>query len=215
MKQRSIQLLSFSSCSCSRRHASRGAVYPEVRVLSNDDALFVQQQAELDDFRKIAEAAPGSATIPPAFALRVRETSDRRSVLTECPSRASLRYPGHVERRGKRGGIQRHDTASHSQPGRAIREQSPPRRSGKHNFLHADRGRQETTKAHHISWNERQSVYYFPGEGFSGMERAYFLADPVPDCPSTRGTSPRCTDGAPIPFTGAREFHGGLDIGAP
>ena len=38
---------------------------PVVRVLSHDDALFVQQQAELDEFRRLMESRRASPGVMP------------------------------------------------------------------------------------------------------------------------------------------------------
>lgn len=65
--------------------------YPELRVLSHDDALFVQQQAELDDFRRLAEAhSPEPPTFPALsiFAYAKRQNED----LFSLNARLGLRY---------------------------------------------------------------------------------------------------------------------------
>lgn len=58
------------------------------------------------------------------------------------------------------------------------------------------------------------SYYYFPGEDFHTIERAYFLSilfsNPLPDGVVTSGYGMRQS-----PFTGHNLFHNGIDIAAP
>ena len=84
--------------------------YPVIRVLSHDDALFVQQQAELDEFRqRHGGAGPASRVSCPSldiFAYTPRQTEDLFSLnarlglrydtlatLNGTPSKDSLRRP--------------------------------------------------------------------------------------------------------------------------
>lgn len=65
--------------------------YPVLRVLSQDDALFVQQQTELDEFRQIMEARTGEPGILPnldIFAYSRKQTED----LFSLNARLGLRY---------------------------------------------------------------------------------------------------------------------------
>ncbi len=47
--------------------------YPEIRALSQDDALFVQQQSALEEFRKLSQVS-GRRGFPTGGHLRVPET---------------------------------------------------------------------------------------------------------------------------------------------
>jgi len=60
----------------------------------------------------------------------------------------------------------------------------------------------------------RQSFYYFPGESFHDIERAFFLgilfSNPLPEGLVSSGYGLRQN-----PFTGHNKFHNGIDIAAP
>ena len=69
--------------------ARASSVYPEIRVLSQDDALFVQQQAALGDFRKLSEVR-GEPQLPPLdiFGYTKRQVDD----LFSLNARIGVRY---------------------------------------------------------------------------------------------------------------------------
>ena len=71
--------------------ADSPGAYPRLRVLTRDDALYLQQQAELDQFRQVAEArGPGDRTYP---ALSLFEYARRPSDdLFALNARLGLRY---------------------------------------------------------------------------------------------------------------------------
>lgn len=189
--------------------------YPVLHVLSKDDALFVQQQAELDGFRQITEArSPTETSLPPLdlFSYTKRPTED----LFSLNARLGLRYDTLVTLNGvasTSGFNAMTRLLIPSQDGLFVN--NPPR-GDLENIIYSTRladGKKPQNLTIFRGANA-QSVYYFPGEGFSGMERAYFLQI-LYRTPVDKGHITSLYGWRSDPFTGAREFHGGLDIGAP
>jgi murein DD-endopeptidase MepM/ murein hydrolase activator NlpD len=59
-----------------------------------------------------------------------------------------------------------------------------------------------------------EPMFFFPDESFTSVERAYFLRI-LYRTPVDKGRITSMYGWRGDPFTGAREFHSGLDIGAP
>ena len=189
--------------------------YPVVRVLSHDDALFVQQQAELDEFRQLMETRTGEPGVLPSLDIFVyarRQTDD----LFSLNARLGLRY----ETLATLNGTVDKDTFN------TLRKILIPSQDGL--FIHdPPRGELEAMiLATRLSADKRpvklvlgrddgsrEPVSFFPDESFSRIERAFFLRILYRN-PIDQGRVTSLYGWRSDPFTGTREFHGGLDIGA-
>jgi murein DD-endopeptidase MepM/ murein hydrolase activator NlpD len=194
--------------------ASAASDYPEVRVLSSDDALYVQLQSELDDFRKIAEAKrPDPPPFPPLslFEYTKRATDD----IFALNARIGLRYDTLATLNGTGNPASFNGTKRiliPSQDGLFVN--NPPRGDLENMILSTRTSDRKMPQALQVTRNgHRESLLFFPGESFSGMERAYFLSI-LYRTPIEKGRVTSMYGWRSDPFTGAREFHGGLDIGA-
>jgi murein DD-endopeptidase MepM/ murein hydrolase activator NlpD len=188
--------------------------YPVVRVLSHDDALFVQQQAELDEFRQVMEARTGEPGILRGldiFAYAPKKSED----LFSLNARLGLRYDTLATLNGaasKDAFLGRERILIPSQDGLFVND--PPR--GELEVMVLSTRLAEGKRplklqvARQGGW---EAVSFFPNESFSRVERAFFLRilyrNPIDKGPITSLYGWRSD-----PFTGSREFHGGLDIGA-
>jgi murein DD-endopeptidase MepM/ murein hydrolase activator NlpD len=196
-------------------HANADGHYPVIKVLSRDDTLFVQQQAELDEFRRITEsraAAPQALPSLDIFEYRRRASED----LFSLNARVGLRYDTLATLNGaaSRDAFGQVTTILiPSQDGLFIND--PPRSDLESMILStriADGAAPRKLRV--VRDGKTVSVSYFPRESFSGVERAYFLRI-LYVTPIAKGQITSMYGWRADPFTGARSFHGGIDIGAP
>jgi murein DD-endopeptidase MepM/ murein hydrolase activator NlpD len=186
--------------------------YPEIRVLTRDDALFVQQQEALEDFRKLGQVR-GPVVLPPVdiFAFRKRESDD----LFSLNARTGLRYDTIATLNGassKSSFNGRSRVLIPSQEGLFVN--NPPRGELEEMMLSTRIADGKKPQELLIERDGRMNAaYFFPGESFTPMERSYFLGIlfrlPI--------DKPRITSmygWRQDPFTGKGEFHTGLDFGA-
>lgn len=191
------------------------SAYPELRVLSKDDALYLQQQSALDGFRQVAESRHKvDEPFPPLalFAYGKKRTED----LFSLNARLGMRYDTLATLNGaaaKADFDARSLILVPSQDG--IFVTNPPR--GWLEELMLSTRLADGKKPQSIVINrdgKRQPVWYFPDESFTGIERKYFLGMllrlPV-DVVRISSAFGWRND----PFTGKREFHEGLDLAAP
>ncbi len=194
--------------------AEASPTYPVVRVLSHDDALFVQQQAELDEFRRLAEAHSPEPPVFPAisiFSYVKRQTED----LFSLNARLGLRYETLASLNAARSKDEFNALSSiliPSEDGLFIN--SPPRGDLESMVLSTRLAAGKTPLTLLITRGEKQEpVYFFPAESFSSVERAFFLRI-LYRTPIDKGHITSMYGWRSDPFTGSPEFHTGVDIGA-
>jgi murein DD-endopeptidase MepM/ murein hydrolase activator NlpD len=186
--------------------------YPEIRALSRDDALFVQQQSALEEFRKLSQVR-GSVVLPPVdfFEYPKRPADD----LFSLNARIGLRYDTLATLNGSPGktefGVKSRILVP-SQEGLFL--SNPPRGDLEQMMLATRIADGKEPQMLVVARDGRtESMYFFPGETFTPMERSYFLGIlfrlPI--------DKPRITSmygWRKDPFTGSSEFHSGIDFGA-
>jgi len=194
------------------------AEYPEIRRLSPRDPLFKQLQADLQRYfqasSRLAEPGAQRPELPPLkiFEVRVPESMD----LFGLAARLNLPYDTIATLNGLEG-------PGALEPGTLLLVPSVP---GLYVSLEPENTLEEivlsVTANSRIGGREIQvvrrgsscRVLFFPGEGFTPVERAYFLnilfLFPLPTGSVSSGYGTR-----PNPFDGHSEFHRGVDLAAP
>ena len=211
MKQPAVCALIFLLCSASLAFAGAEA-YPEIRVLSRDDALFVQQQEALEDFRKLSQVR-GPVVLPPVdiFTYKKRESDD----LFSLNARTGLRYDTIATLNGvtsKSTFNARTRVLISSQEGLFVND--PPRGELEEMMLATRLADGKKPEPLLIARDGRLSAaYFFPGEAFTPMERSYFLGI-LFRLPIDKVRITSMYGWRQDPFTGREEFHTGLDFAA-
>ncbi len=194
--------------------ASRVAAsdYPRIQVLSSDDPLFVQHQAELEDYYRIARARePG--VLPPIsfFEYKLRKGED----LFSLNARIGLPYDTLATLNGAASKLlfdERKLVLVANQAGLFVND--PPRSALEDMMLATRLGEgKKPQKLVVLRAGVRSPVLFFPGEQFTSLERAYFLGI-LFEFPIPRGKVTSLFGIRKDPFTGRPEFHTGIDIGA-
>jgi murein DD-endopeptidase MepM/ murein hydrolase activator NlpD len=192
--------------------ARASSPYPEIRVLSQDDALFVQQQAALGEFRKLSEVR-GQPELPSLdiFSYVKRQADD----LFSLNARIGVRYDTLATLNGatsKDAFNAKQRILIPSQDGVFIN--NPPRNDLEAMMLSTRLADGKLPLPLVVARDGRKAaVYYFPGETFTPMERSYFLGI-LFRLPIDTGRITSMYGWRPDPFTGKSEFHTGLDFGA-
>jgi murein DD-endopeptidase MepM/ murein hydrolase activator NlpD len=189
------------------------ANYPQIRVLSSDDPLFVQLQSELEDYYRVAEARePGILPAVSIFEYQLREGEDLFSI----NARLGLPYDTLATLNGAASKVAfdaRRRVLIANQPGLFIND--PPGSALEDLMLSTLVGSgKKPQKLVVLREGNPSPVLFFPGEEFTAIERAYFLGI-LFEFPIVRGTVTSVFGMRKDPFTGRPEFHTGIDIGAP
>ena len=210
--KRTIGLTALSFCLLIAPAGATAPQYPEIRALSRDDALFVQQQSALEEFRKLSQIR-GDVVFPPVdiFEYPKRAEDD----LFSLNARMGMRYDTLATLNGTAGKAAfsaKSRILVPSQEGLFLN--NPPRGDLEDMMLStriADGKKPQTLVV--MRDGRADAVYFFPGEAFTPMERSYFLGIlfrlPI--------DKPRITSmygWRKDPFTGSPEFHSGIDFGA-
>jgi murein DD-endopeptidase MepM/ murein hydrolase activator NlpD len=211
--KRTIGLTTLFLCLLTAPAGAAAHPYPEIRALSNDDALFVQQQSALEEFRKLSQIK-GDLVFPPVdiFEYPKRAADD----LFSLNARMGMRYDTLATLNGtaeKAAFSAKTRILVPSQEGLFLN--NPPRGDLEGMMLSTRIAEGKRPQMLVVVRDGRSdAVYFFPGEEFTPMERSYFLGIlfrlPI--------DKPRITSlygWRKDPFTGSPEFHGGIDFGAP
>jgi murein DD-endopeptidase MepM/ murein hydrolase activator NlpD len=198
--------------SATARAFAGGDSYPEIRVLTRDDPLYIQQQQALEDFRRLCQVR-GPVDFPPVdlFAYARRDADD----LFSLNARAGLRYDTLAtlnDAASRPSFDSRRRVLIPSQEGLFVN--NPPRSELESMMLTtrlADGKRPLPLVI--LRDGKATPAWFFRGESFTAMERSYFLGIlfrlPIEKVRITSMYGRRQD-----PFTGKEEFHEGLDFGA-
>lgn len=192
------------------------ADYPEIRVLTRDDLLYVQHQAELEDYHRLSKTV-GEPELPMVslFSYKKRKGED----IFALNARLGLPYDtlatlnDAVDARSFNA-LPR--ILVPTQPGIYVRV--PPRNAFEAMLLSARMADGKKPRSLLIARDgKKEAISFFPGEMFNSVERAYFLGIlfqfPIAFTPA-KGTITSRYGMRADPFSGHPEFHNGLDIGA-
>lgn len=190
--------------------------YPEIRILTRDDLLFVQQQAEVEQYYRLSKAV-GGAQLPPLgiFTYRRRKAED----LFALNARLGLPYDTLVTLNGAvdaKGFNALARILVPTQPGLFVH--MPPRTPLENMVISSRQGQGMPGRSLVIARAGRnETMIFFPGEMFTSVERAYFLGIlfqfPVAFS-VVQGLITSRYGMRQDPFSGEQEFHNGLDIAA-
>ena len=190
--------------------------YPEIRILTRDDLLFVQQQAEVEQYYRLSKAV-GGAQLPPLgiFTYRRQKAED----LFALNARLGLPYDTLVTLNGAADAKGFNALARilvPTQPGLFVH--MPPRTPLENMVISSRQGQGMPGRSLVIARAGRnETMIFFPGEMFTSVERAYFLGIlfqfPVAFS-VVQGLITSRYGMRQDPFSGEQEFHNGLDIAA-
>jgi murein DD-endopeptidase MepM/ murein hydrolase activator NlpD len=222
--------------------SAAAADYPEMKTLTRDDPLYVQLQAELDTWYRLSfdRSSPGAGyrTAPRAGNRTAPGAGDRTGSSTERPvssplalfcyrrrsgedlfslnARLNLPYDTLVtlNATGSRAEFDAiKDVLIPTRPGLFV---SDPPRTALEDMMLSGRVAQGLTHERIVvqRGGRKEGLWFFPGESFNAVERAYFLQI-LYDFPIVRGKITSWYGSRADPFTGDASFHNGIDIGAP
>jgi murein DD-endopeptidase MepM/ murein hydrolase activator NlpD len=190
--------------------------YPEIRVLTRDDLLFVQHQAEVENYYRLSKVV-GGAELPPLgiFTYRRKKAED----LFALNARLGLPYDGLATLNGAADARAFNALVSiliPTQPGLFVH--LPPRTPLEQMVLSSRQAAGIAGQPLVVTRaGGRETLAFFPGEMFNSVERAYFLGI-LFQFPITfsvvKGLITSRYGMRRDPFSGRQEFHNGLDIGA-
>jgi murein DD-endopeptidase MepM/ murein hydrolase activator NlpD len=198
--------------------SSPAAEYPEMKRLTRDDPLYVQLQAELDTWYRLAldRFTPSAERPVPSplafFCYRRRNGED----LFSLNARLNIPYDTLVTLNAAASRAEFDALTSvlvPTQPGLFV---SDPPATALEDMMLSIRVAQGLTHERIVVQRgaRKAALWFFPGESFNTVERAYFLQI-LYEFPIVRGKITSRYGNRMDPFTGHPAFHNGIDIGAP
>jgi len=200
---------------CARSWA---ADYPEMKVLTRDDPLFAQLQAELDGwYRQTADDSPGADSRRPAPApLAIFAYRRRGEDLFSLNARLNMPYDTLVTLNAAASRTEFEALPRILVPTRPGLFVSDPPGTALEDMMLSSRVERGLVHERVVVQRDGRTValWFFAGESFNAVERAYFLRI-LYDFPILRGSITSRYGSRADPFTGHPSFHNGIDIGAP
>lgn len=194
------------------------ADYPEMKVLTRDDPLFVQLQAELDTwYRQTADASPSAVSRRPAPSpLAIFAYRRRGEDLFSLNARLNMPYDTLVTLNAAASRAEFEALPRVLVPTRPGLFVSNPPGNALEDMMLSSRVERGLERERVVVRREGRTVslWFFPGESFNAVERAYFLLI-LYEFPINRGSITSRYGSRADPFTGDPSFHNGIDIGAP
>ena len=193
------------------------ADYPEIRSLTRGDLLYVQHQAELEQYYRLSKA-PGTPELPPLSIFRY--TRGKAEDLFALNARLGMPWDG-LAGLNCTSDVRSFNALATvlvpSQPGLFVR--LPPRTELEQMVMAIRQAEGPAMRRVVVTQAGRsQEFAFFPGSTFTALERAFFLGIlfhfPVA-LSVVRGSISSPFGMRTDPFTGRPGFHSGLDIAAP
>lgn len=215
MSARVPRLVFLLAClACARPWA---ADYPEMKVLTRDDPVFVQLQAELDGwYRQTADTSPTASSQRPAPApLALFAYRRRGEDLFSLNARLNMPYDTLVTLNAAASRSEFEALARILVPTRPGLFVSDPPGTALEDMMLSSRVERGLARERVVVQRAARmvSLWFFPGESFNAVERAYFLRV-LYEFPIVRGSITSRYGSRADPFTGDPSFHNGIDIGA-
>jgi murein DD-endopeptidase MepM/ murein hydrolase activator NlpD len=193
------------------------ADYPEMKVLTRDDPLFVQLQAELDGwYRQTADTSPTASARPAPSPLAIFVYRRRGEDLFSLNARLNMPYDTLVTLNAAASRAEFEALPRVLVPTRPGLFVSDPPATALEDMMLSSRVERGLAAERVVvqRGDRRASLWFFPGESFNAVERAYFLRI-LYEFPIVRGSITSRYGSRADPFTGDPAFHNGIDIGAP
>lgn len=195
--------------------ACLAAEYPQMKTLTRDDPLYAQLQGELDTWYRLSQdrLTPAAARPVPSplaiFSYRRRAGED----LFSLNARLNLPYDTLVTLNAAASRAEFDARAQVLVPTRPGLFVSDPPATALEDMMLSSRSGLTRERIVVRRGGGTADLWFFPGESFNAVERAYFLQI-LYEFPIVRGRITSRYGSRADPFTGETAFHNGIDIGA-